>query len=326
MRESLRARLAALIGVLVLAAPAATGCGEDESSGGGGLEKDTITVASLPLADAAGLHIAQKAKFFEAEGLTVRIRPVQQSTAALPALAKGEVDFIAGANYVSFLQAQEKGTLKLSIVADAAFLTPNFIGVMVNQDSPIRTVKDLEGKKVAVNLLNNIQTLTLNAILKANGADPARVQYVAVPFPQMGAALQRGQVDAASMAEPFVSDARRKLGVRVAVNGGGPPVTNTPLSGYVTTQDFTSKNPKTAAAFQRAMFKAQQAAADRKRVEEVVPTYARIQPQVASVITLPGYPSSLSTARIQRIVDLMAADGLLSQKPDLGTVLFQPTP
>ncbi|MFD0853134.1 ABC transporter substrate-binding protein, partial [Actinomadura adrarensis] len=195
MRPSPRSRLAALLGVLVLAAPAATGCGEDESSGAGGLEKDTVTVASLPLADAAGLHIAQKAKLFEAEGLTVRIRPVQQSTAALPALAKGDVDFIAGANYVSFLQAQEKGTLKLSVVADAAYLTPNFISVMVNQDSPIRTVRDLEGKKVAVNLLNNIQTLTLNAILKAGGADPAKVQYVAVPFPQMGAALQRGQVD-----------------------------------------------------------------------------------------------------------------------------------
>jgi NitT/TauT family transport system substrate-binding protein len=324
MRQPQRSRLAALIGVLVLFASAMTGCGESDSSGGGALEKDTITVVTLPVVDCAPIYIAQKQNLFEAEGLDVRVKLISQSTASIPALAKGEVDITCG-NYVSFLQAQEKGTFKLSIVGEAAILTSNYVSVLTGPDSPIRTAKDLEGKTVAVNLLHNIQTLTLDAILKANGADPAKVRYVAVPFPQMGAALEKGQVDAVSSVEPFVSDIRRKLRARVAVNGGGAPVTNTPLSGYLSTQDFTSKNPKTAAAFQRALFKAQQAAADRKRVEEVVPTYARIQPDVAAVITLPGYPASLSTARIQRVVDLMTTGGLLKQKPDLSTLLFRPS-
>jgi NitT/TauT family transport system substrate-binding protein len=107
---------------------------------------------------------------------------------------------------------------------------------------------------------------------------------------------------------------------------GGEPVTDIPLAGYLGTQDFVTKNPKTAAAFQRALFKAQQTATnDRKVVEDVLPGYAGIEPQVAKVITLPGYPSSLNSLRIQRVVDLMYADGLLKQKPDLKTVLFQPT-
>jgi NitT/TauT family transport system substrate-binding protein len=64
---------------------------------------------------------------------------------------------------------------------------------------------------------------------------------------------------------------------------------------------------------------------DRKKVEEVLPGYAKIDPQVASVITLPGFPSSLSKTRMQRISDLMSTSGLLKEKPDLDTVLFQPT-
>ncbi|GLZ04673.1 sulfonate ABC transporter substrate-binding protein [Actinomadura sp. NBRC 104412] len=327
MRQSGRSRrLSLVLGALALVTSMVTACGDSESSGAGDLEKDTVTVAALPLVDSAAIYIAQKQKLFEAEGLKVQIKPIAQSIAALPALAKGEVDFISGANYVSFLAAQEKGTLKLSIVAEAATLTPNMVNVVVNPDSPIKTMKDLEGKTIAVNILNNIQSLTLDAIFKANNIDPKKIKYVTVPFPQMGAALQKKQVDSASIVEPFLSDVQKKAGARVVVNGGAEPVTNMPLSGYVSTQDFTSKNPKTTAAFQRAIIKAQQiAASDRKRVEEVLPGYARIDPQVASVITLPGYPTSLNATRIQRVIDLMTAAGQLKQKPDVKSLLFQST-
>jgi NitT/TauT family transport system substrate-binding protein len=325
MRQSLR--LSALVSAVALVASVIAGCGDSDSSGGGkGLETDTIKVASLPLVDGAALYVAQKAKLFEAEGLDVKIVPVQQSIQALPALSKGDVNVIAGANYVSFLQANEKGTLKLSILAEAATLTSNMMNVLVMPDSKIKTAKDLEGKKVAVNILNNIQSLTLDAILKANNVDPKKVQYVQVPFPQMATALQKKQVDAIHTVEPFLSDTEKKLGARVAVDGGDEPVTDLPISGFVTTQDWSKKNPKAAAAFQRAIIKAQKMSTqDRKKVEEVLPSYAKIDPQVASVITLPGFPTSLSKTRMQRVAELMSTAGLLKDKPDLNAILFQPT-
>lgn len=324
MRRSRLFRLPMLIGVPLLVASLATGCGDSGSSSGNGLEKDTITVVTLPIVDCAPIYIAQRQKLFEAEGLKVQVKLITQSPQSIPALAKGEVDLTCG-NYVSFLQAQDKGTFKLSIVGDAAVLTSNYVDVLVNPDSPIRSAKDLEGRKVAVNVLNNIQTLTLDAILKAQGADPSKVKYVPVPFPQMGPALQKNQVDAISTVEPFVSDLKQKVGARVVVDGGGAPVTNVPLSGYLGTQKFTTENPKTAAAFQRALFKAQQAATgDRKKVEEVLPGYARIDAKVASAITLPGFPASLDPARLQRVVDLMTAAGQLKSPPDLNSLLYRP--
>ncbi|QKW37477.1 ABC transporter substrate-binding protein [Actinomadura sp. NAK00032] len=326
MRQSLR--LSALVGAFALVLSAAAGCGDsdDSASGGQGLEKDTMTVAALPLADNVAVYIAQKQKLFEAEGLKVEIKPVQQSTQAIPALIKGDVNVIAGANYVSFLQANEKGTLKLSVVAEGATLASHTFDLLVKSDSKIKTPKDLEGKKVAVNILNNIQSLTLDAILKANNVDASKIKYVQVPFPQMATALQKGQVDAIHAVEPFTSDTEKKLGARVAVDGGAEPVTDLPISGYVSTQEFTQKNPKTAAAFQRAIIKAQKlATGDRKVVEQALPTYTKIDAKVAGVITLPGYPTSLNTTRMQRTVDLMLTAGLLKQKPDMKSVLFQPT-
>ncbi|MFI0486100.1 ABC transporter substrate-binding protein [Actinomadura sp. 9N215] len=327
MRQPLR--LPALLSALALAAAAVAGCSDSggSSSGGKGLETDTMTVAALPLADNVAVYLAQKEGFFKAEGLNVKIKPVQQSTQAIPALVKGDVNAIAGANYVSFLQANDRGTVKLSILAEGASLTSHMMDVLVMPDSPINTPKELEGKKVAVNILNNVQTLTLNAILKANNVDASKVDYVQVPFPQMAAALERNQVDAIHLVEPFASDTQKKLGARVAVDGGAQPVTNLPIAGFVSTRDFVQKNPKTAAAFQRAIFAAQKlASTDREPVEQVLPTYTKIDAKVAAVITLPGYPSTLTTNRMQRVVDLMTVAGMLKNKPDLKTVLFQARP
>jgi NitT/TauT family transport system substrate-binding protein len=323
----LRSRVALITGLILIVA-LLTGCGGSRSSGGNGLEKKTVIVAALPLVDTAGLHIAVQQKFFQAEGLRVQIKPVAQSIQALPALKTGQVDVIAGGNYVTFLQAQAQGTLNLRILAAGAAAAPRFMGVLTMPNSPIKQAKDLEGKTVAVNILNNIQSLSLNAILKTEGVDPAKVKYRAIPFPQMGAALQKGQVDAVHAAEPFGTDMKRKLGARMVVDGGsGAAVSDLPVSGYLSTQRFTDKYPKTAAAFQRAIQKAQQlATSDRKQVDQVLPAYAHLDAATASALNLPAFPPSIDPVRLQHLADLMLQDGLLKQKIDVRSLVFAAQP
>jgi NitT/TauT family transport system substrate-binding protein len=327
MRQS--GRRFTLLAGLALAGSLIVGCGgSDEDSGGGeGLEKTTLTVASLPLVDGAALHVGIKNGLFEQEGLKIKVEAIAQSTLALPALKDGKVDIIAGANYVSFLAANEQKAINLSVLNEAATLSKGMMGVLAPSDSKIRTPKDLEGKKIAINLPHNIQELTFNAILQANNVDPKKVKYVPIPFPQMGGALQKEQVDAIHVGEPFLSSYQKELGARVVANGGDEPVTQMPISAYVTTQEWTQKNPKSAAAFQRAMLKAQaMAASDRKKVEEVLPGYARIEPGLASVISLPDYPTSNNKTRLQRVVDLMVSQQALKTKPDLNAIVFEPKP
>jgi NitT/TauT family transport system substrate-binding protein len=255
----------------------------------------------------------------------VKIQPVAQSIAALPALKNGQLDVIAGANYVTFLQAHQQGTLKLKILADAAAEAPKFMQLLVLPDSPIKTAKDLEGKTVAVNILNNIQSLTLNQILKADSVDPSKVKYRAVQFPLMDKALANHDVDAVHTGEPFGTVIQGKLKARMVLDGGGAPVTGLPVSGYVTTEDFVTKYPKTAAAVQRVLLKAQQlAAADRSQVDAVLPSYAKVDEQTAKTLVLPEYPVSLDARKLQRLADLMQTDGLLKSPLDVKTVLYQP--
>ncbi|MGW8375771.1 ABC transporter substrate-binding protein [Streptomyces sp. ODS28] len=304
-----------------------TSCGGGSTSAtdstGKKLEKPSLTVAGLPLTDGAPLHIAQERGLFKKEGLDVRIQPVQQSIQALPALAKGQVDVVSSANYVTILQAAEKHTLEPRILADGATVAPHMMDVLALPDSGIKDAKDLKGKKVSVNILNNIQSLTLNSILDEQKA--GRPSYRQIPFPQMGVALEKGRVDAVHASEPFATDIKEKLGARTVQDGGAPPAKGLPVSGYVSTAKFAERNPRTAAAFRRAIEKAQAIAAkDRKAVEKVLPSYAKIPPDRARAIALPDYPTATDPARLDKLGELMADQGLLKKQPDTAKLLPRP--
>jgi NitT/TauT family transport system substrate-binding protein len=274
------------------------------------------------VADDAALYLAQQRHLFAAQKVDVSVQTLKQSTLAVPGMLRGEIDIDAGGNYVSFFQAHDKGTLKIRIIAEACRSAHGYFSCLAMPGSAVRTAAELPGRKVAVNLLNNVQTLTLNALVRAAGGDPAKVHYVQIPFPQMAAALQRGQVDAASLVEPFVTDARSTLGARVVVDQGTGPVADLPLSGYFSTASFASEQPATVAAFKKAITAAQRiASTDRSAVERILPTYTQISAATAAKISLGDYPAAPDAAKLQKVADLMLSQGLLSKHLDVSALL-----
>ncbi|MEU9394004.1 ABC transporter substrate-binding protein [Streptomyces sp. NPDC048324] len=309
--------------VLAALALLLAGCGDGGGSGsaeGGGLTE--IRVAALPLTDSAALYLARDRGLFKKEGLSVRIQPVQQSIQALPALSKGQVDVIASANYVTFLQADEQGTLDLRILAEGVRTAPHMMDVLVPRGSGIRSVADLAGKKVAVNILNNIQSLTLNAILDRQSV--GRPVYRQIAFPQMGPALERNQVDAVHAVEPFDSAIQGQLKATVLLDGATAPVRSLPISGYVTTGKFATGHAKAAAAFRRAIEAASKlASADPSAVRAELPKYTKVTADQARTIHLPSYPSTADAAQLRRLTELMKAQGLLKKNIDPATLLVK---
>jgi NitT/TauT family transport system substrate-binding protein len=308
----------------VVCALALTACGDgggdgsSRSSGG----RQRITVAALPLADVAALYLARDRGLFTKEGLDVRIRPVQQSIQALPALKNGQVDIIAGANYVTFLQAREKGTLDTRIVSEGIRVAPHMMDVLVPQDSPVRSAADLKGRTVAVNILNNIQSLTLDAILDARGL--GRPVYRQIAFPQMGPALQRHQVDAVHAVEPFDSAVQEQLHARVLLDGGSSPVSALPISGYLSTGKYTDGHAKTVAAFRRAIRAASRTAAeDPGAVRAELPEYTKVTAAQAKSMALPAYATGTDLARLRELTALMSKHGLLKKPVDPATLLVK---
>jgi NitT/TauT family transport system substrate-binding protein len=149
---------------------------------------------------------------------------------------------------------------------------------------------------------------------------------VTMEFPAMPAALQNHSIDAAWMTEPFATQAAQKLGATTVLDTGIGPTGDLPIAGWATSEQKAKKYPKTLAAFQRAIAKAQALAKDRGKVEQILPAYVKgITPQVASSITIGTYPASTSATRLQRVADLMQQVGMLSEHVDMNSILLSPS-
>ncbi|MEV4362274.1 ABC transporter substrate-binding protein [Nonomuraea sp. NPDC049625] len=304
-----------------------TGCGgngQSAGSGGNGLEKATIRVGAMPIPDPVSLYIAINKGFFKQEGLTVEPVAIVGGAAALPQIKSGQLD-ITQTNYVSTFLAVSKGE-KFKLVADMYQAGPNTYNIMVPKDSPIKTVADLKDKTVLVNNFRNIATLAVTTQLKVAGLTENDVKFAEKPFPDMGNALQAGQADAAWITEPFITANQSKLGFRKIADTMTGQTEDLPIAGWMASDDWVKKNPKTLAAFQRAIAKAQELASnDRKEIEAILPKYTKIDAKTASVITLGTFPSALSANRLQKVADLMLEYKYLESPIDVKSVIATPS-
>ncbi|MGW4408395.1 ABC transporter substrate-binding protein [Nonomuraea sp. NPDC004702] len=294
------------------------------NGGGGALEKTKLKIATLPAIDSAALYVAIDQKLFEQEGLDVTPQVVQAAPEAIPMLVNGEIDAMFG-NYVSMFQAHDKGAIKIHVLAEGSRAAPDSLSIMALPNSPIKTPKDLAGKTINVNVLHNFQELALTQVLKANNIDPATIKYVPVTFQNIMASWKSGQIDAAYLGEPLVTAATSSMGARKILDPASGPAAEFPISGYISTQDWYDKNPRTAAAFQRAIHNAAKLMENnREVVAKVLPNFTQIDASTAATVTFPYFSSSDNPVRLQRVADWMWEAKWLGKEIDVKT-LMSPT-
>jgi NitT/TauT family transport system substrate-binding protein len=311
-RPFARLRVAGAVAAVALIAAACSN-GGGGSTAPAGLEKTNLTVAAVPALDSAGLYIAEQDGLFTAEGLHVKIVPAISSATVIAAQLKGQYDVTVGA-YVSYMLADALQRANLRIIAPGSDMAPATQEVMVPAGSPIQSVGELKGKRIGVNALNNIGTLLVSALLQDNGVSPQDVTFVPIPFPLMAKALQTHQVDAAWEPEPFITSAEELIGATAIADADQGSAQNLPVSGYIATQSWLDKYPNTAAAFRRAVLKAQAIAnTDLAAVQRGMVAFGGVPLTTAQIAESPTYPLQTNVALLQRVANLMEQFGMTQQ-------------
>ncbi|NUS01187.1 MAG: ABC transporter substrate-binding protein [Nonomuraea sp.] len=302
---------------LVLVAGLA-GCGGGSSpatsTGPGGLEKTRLLVGVVPVPSSAPLFIAEKRGFFKAEGLTVKTEIIQAPQAVMPKILNGSMDAFL-TSYVSLLSINDSGAARIKLFQHSQEAAPGIAGVVVPKGSPVRAAADLKGRTIAVNVVKALGQTVTNAHLQQAGLAPGDVKFVAMPFNEQLGALAAGKVDAAWLVEPFLTAAKKAGGTEVIDTMSGPTA-GIPIDGWGVSEDWLAENPKTAAAFHRALAKAQRiASTDRAAINEVIPTYTQIDAASAAAMKLGVFSMEPPKQDFQKLADLLVGYGYLKTEP-----------
>jgi ABC-type nitrate/sulfonate/bicarbonate transport system substrate-binding protein len=121
----------------------------------------------------------------------------------------------------------------------------------VLEDSPIRDIKDLEGKTIAVNTLGAHLDYTIREGLHSVGLPSDAANQIVVPGPQLEQVLRSGQVDVSGFGywqTTFEGAARQKGGLRAIFDD--TDVLGEIAGGFIVLrQDFIEKHPEAAKVF-----------------------------------------------------------------------------
>jgi NitT/TauT family transport system substrate-binding protein len=301
-------------------------CGGDDNGGGGGGESSAptkLTVGVIPIADVAPLYVGIEQGFFKDENLEIEPQLAEGGAAIIPSVLSGDYQ-IGFSNTTSLIIASSK-KLPVQIISQGVLGGTGdddaWDGVVARKGSGIKTPKDLEGKTVAVNTLNNIGPLTINNAMEKAGADYTKIKYIEIPFPDMNAALDGKRVDAAFEVEPAFSGGKAAGGTAV-MHSYEEMAPNMTVATYFASKDYIAKNGDVVERFTRAIEKSLDfSSKNPDAVRKAIGTYTEIPAEVIDKITLPVWKADLNEPTIQQVADLAKKYGYIEEVPSLDDLI-----
>ncbi|WP_066716149.1 MULTISPECIES: sulfonate ABC transporter substrate-binding protein [Hyphomicrobiales] len=180
-------------------------------------------------------------KRFAAQGIGIKWVEFQFGPPLLEALNVASIDYgPTGDAPPIFAQAARANLLYVATQEAAG----SGAAILLPPNSPIRTLTDLKGKKIAFAKASSSHNLTIAAIEKA-GIGYEEFTPVYLPPADARAAFERGSVDAWTIWDPFFAIAEQVPGVRILSLSKGIVAQN---SFYLANRDFTGRHPDVVAA------------------------------------------------------------------------------
>jgi sulfonate transport system substrate-binding protein len=211
------------------------------------------------------------------QGITVTWSEFTSGPPLLEALAAGKVDVgETGDAPVIFAQAKNAPVVYFG----QSQPNPEAVALLVPQGSPIRTLADLKGKKVAYARGSSAVPLVVNALNKG-GLKLSDITSVYLQPPDARIAFESGKIDAWAVWDPFYAAAEVGGSARVLVNGRG--FTSFRLY-FLANSNFAAANPSLLPVLIKDLRAAGQwALQDPKRSAEFLSGVTKVPIQVLQV-------------------------------------------
>ena len=332
------------VGVLLAAtAVAASACssssssssataGAASSSAAGGASAagsvTNVTLGYVPYSDDASLFYAQSSGIFKKHGLNVTFVPQASPVAVEASMASGTEQFGFITTPV-LINLNSKG-VNVKCVSSVDGSEPSNAAddstvLVAARGSGITSVKDLAGKNVAEVQLTSLNSLAVEILAKQAGIDPKSIHQIAIPFPQMPAALAQGRVQAAVIVAPF-ADSATSEGATVLTHPNVDLFPNGTVTCLDAMNSYISANPTVVSEFRAAMNESIAYSQTHETVvKQTLVKGLSLTPAVAAKqILATNWNSTLNTASITMIENYMKQFGVITSEPPAASMVWNP--
>jgi sulfonate transport system substrate-binding protein len=260
---------------------------------------------------------------FADRGIKVRWTEFPAGPQMLEALNVGSVDFgTVGETPPVFAQAADADLVYVAHQPPA----PTAEAIIVHKDSPIKTVADLKGKRVALNKGSNVHFLLVRALEDA-GLSIRDIRPAYLPPADARAAFERGSVDAWVIWDPFLAAAEDALEARTLRNGSGL-VNNHEF--YIAARPLAEKYPHIVKEIVEELQELDRWAIDNPRAiaKTLAPSTGLAEDVIYVAATRANYGARYLSDEVieqqQTIADTFSDLKLIPKKLDIPSVVWKP--
>lgn len=199
-------------GTLVIVGLASSACGTSGQHTGhaktpSASHLTTLTIGEQPYNGLAATELGQKVGIFAHYGLRIKLAPASSIAVITAEVHSGQVPI--GYTVLAILaNAAEKG-LGVRCIAPVESKPEPISGypenaIIVAKNSPITSMKQLDGKTLGLVALKGPDYLTAKQFVTQAGGNWSSVKPATVPFADMPAAVSSGEVTAAEEVSPYI--------------------------------------------------------------------------------------------------------------------------
>jgi NitT/TauT family transport system substrate-binding protein len=281
-----------------------------------------MRLALLPILDALPIYVAQEKGYFKTAGLQVEFVAANSAVERDQLMAAGQADGMINDLVSVVLYDRDQVTVQVLRFAQLASKGFPVYRIVASQQSGIQDVNGLRGVEIAISQGTVIDYVT-DRLLTAAGLSPQEVKTIAVPkIADRLSLLANGGLKAATLPEPFATQAVKAGGKVILDDSGHPELGNSVISFR---KSFIDANPAAVKAFLSAVDKAvADINTDPTAWSDVLSKYHLLPADLLPTYPIPPFPNDSwpTQAQFEDVVAWATAKQLISKPVDYTQAMY----
>lgn len=300
-------------------------------------ETTKVRIASLPNVQGLPVYVAIEKGYFKDAGLDVELVKFEAPNQIIDALLQGQVDLShpGGAMGIAGIaDFKNPGKIKIYAAAGGDDSTTQNDAILVKNDSPIKSIQDLKGKKLGI-MAGSIQwqTIARELLAKNNLVYDEDVTIVEIALGLQAQALASGDIDATLIIEPVPTVVKAKgMGKELVPFASAKYIANPFYAGAgIIRVDFAKENPNTTKKVMDAIARAiKDIQANPDAYRQYLKGYTQLDDATiaqAPILIYKMYNDFNQTDidETQKFYDIFTKWNVVSEKMDFKQLIYSPT-